>query len=62
LRHIAFRDYLRAHPKVKDEYQTPKEKLAQQGWRDGNDYNEGKDAFLKEEEKRIVEWFIYRND
>lgn len=63
LRHIAFRDYLRAHPKVKDEYQTLKEKLTQQEWRDGNDYNEGKDNFLKEEEKRAVEWFIrHRND
>ncbi|MFD1630695.1 GrpB family protein [Pseudopedobacter beijingensis] len=57
LRHIAFREYLRTHPAVKNEYQALKEKLVQQEWEDGNDYNEGKDAFLKEYEKKAVTWY-----
>lgn len=58
LRHIAFRDYLRTHSTVKEEYQVLKEQLVQQQWEDGNDYNKGKDAFLKVEEKRAVEWYL----
>ncbi|MEJ5144865.1 GrpB family protein [Sphingobacterium sp. MYb388] len=58
VRHIAFRDYLRTHPNVKDEYQALKEGLIKHEWQDGNDYNEGKDAFLQVEEKRAIEWYL----
>lgn len=58
LRHIAFREYLRTHPTVKEQYQALKEALIQQEWRDGNDYNIGKDAFLKVEEKRAIKWYL----
>ncbi|WP_413513159.1 GrpB family protein [Myroides odoratus] len=56
-RHIAFRDYLRTFSAVKDEYQALKEKLVQQQWEDGNDYNAGKDEFLKREEKQAIAWY-----
>ncbi|MDR2283647.1 MAG: GrpB family protein [Sphingobacterium sp.] len=57
LRHIAFRDYLRVHPPVVQEYQTLKERLVQQEWKDGNDYNAGKDVFLKREEQNALKWY-----
>ncbi|MGG5507966.1 MULTISPECIES: GrpB family protein [unclassified Myroides] len=57
IRHIAFRDYLRTHPEVKAAYQVLKEQLVLQQWKTGNDYNEGKDAFLKSEEKKAVNWY-----
>lgn len=57
IRHVAFRDYLRAHPEIKDEYQQLKEKLSMQEWRDGNEYNEAKDAFLKREEQKAINWY-----
>ena len=44
MRHIAFRDYLRAHQEVKNEYQRLKEKLSMMEWKDGNDYNQAKDC------------------
>ncbi|CAH0245204.1 GrpB family protein [Chryseobacterium sp. Bi04] len=58
LRHIAFRDYLRTHPEVKDEYQQLKQYLSEKEWYDGNDYNEGKDPFIKREERKAVEWYL----
>lgn len=57
LRHIAFRDYLRSHSKVKEEYQQLKEKLSQMEWIDGNDYNDGKDPFIKREEQNALKWY-----
>lgn len=57
LRHIAFRDYLRVHEEVRDQYQAIKEKLVLQQWKDGNDYNDAKDEFLKEHEAKAVEWY-----
>lgn len=57
IRHIAFRNYLRTHPKVKNAYQTLKQKLIESSWKDGNEYNEAKDDFLKENEKNAVEWY-----
>lgn len=57
LRHIAFRDYLRTHRAVLDAYQQLKERLIQQDWEDGNDYNAGKDAFLKKEEENALQWY-----
>lgn len=59
-RHIAFRDYLRAHPVVRQQYQQLKELLSQKEWIDGNEYNEAKDLFLKTEEKRAVDWYLNR--
>jgi len=57
IRHIAFRDYLRTHPEIKAEYQQLKEKLSTQEWKDGNEYNEGKDSFLKIEEEKAIRWY-----
>lgn len=57
LRHIAFRDYLRASPQVKANYQALKEHLIKREWEDGNDYNAHKDAFLKREEQNAVNWY-----
>lgn len=57
VRHIAFRDYLRVHPEVKNAYQSLKELLAKKEWKDGNDYNAAKDTFLKKEEQKAIEWY-----
>ena len=59
-RHLAFRDYLRAHPEVKAAYQKIKEQLVQQQWQDGNDYNDGKDEFIKREEQKAIAWYAQR--
>lgn len=56
-RHLAFRDYLRVHPAVKEEYQAIKEQLVQQQWQDGNDYNDGKDEFIQREEQKAIQWY-----
>ncbi|MFP3833985.1 GrpB family protein [Chryseobacterium sp. SIMBA_028] len=58
LRHIAFRDYLRTHSQVKDEYQFLKEELSKKEWLDGNDYNDGKDPFIKREEQNAIQWYL----
>lgn len=57
IRHIAFRDYLCTHPEIKEEYQQLKEKLSIQEWKDGNEYNEAKDSFLKSEEQKAIKWY-----
>ena len=57
LRHIAFRDYLRTHSEVRDNYQRIKEDLVLREWKDGNDYNGAKDEFLKEYERKAIEWY-----
>jgi len=56
-RHLAFRDYLRSHRHVKDDYQQLKQKLVEQNWQDGNEYNEAKDTFLMKYERIAVEWY-----
>lgn len=57
IRHIAFRDFLRANTDVRLQYQTLKENLSVKEWLDGNDYNRGKDSFIKEVERAAVEWY-----
>lgn len=57
IRHIAFRDYLRTHPEIKKAYQQLKEQLSIKDWKDGNEYNEAKDDFIKREEKKAIEWY-----
>lgn len=61
-RHLAFRDYLRVHPAVKEEYQAIKEQLVQQQWQDGNDYNDGKDEFIQREEQKAIQWYKKHRD
>lgn len=58
LRHIAFREYLKAHSEAREEYQQLKEELSVKEWFDGNDYNEGKEPFIKREEKKAVQWYL----
>lgn len=43
------------------QYQQLKEGLVKQNWKDGNQYNEGKDSFLKHYEKIAIEWYAQEN-
>jgi len=55
-RHLAFRDFMRAHPKVADEYGELKQTLAEMHPHDMNAYMGGKDGFIKEVEARAMTW------
>lgn len=55
-RHLAFRDYMRAHPAIAEEYSVLKERLASAHPNDMNAYMDGKDAFIKEHERRALDW------
>jgi GrpB-like predicted nucleotidyltransferase (UPF0157 family) len=59
-RHLAFRDYLRAHPEVAAEYGVLKAGLAQQFPEDINRYVDGKDAFVKAAEQEALRWYRAR--
>jgi GrpB-like predicted nucleotidyltransferase (UPF0157 family) len=47
LRHLAFRNYLRANENVRNEYESLKKKLSEKEWKDGNEYNAAKTEFIK---------------
>lgn len=55
-RHIAVRDYLRRHPNDAAEYAILKTKLAEKFMYDSDSYCNGKDAFMKELERKAMEW------
>ena len=57
IRHIAFRDYLVEHPKIKNQYEAIKIQLSLKNWRDGMEYNDGKDSFIKIEESKAILWY-----
>ena len=57
VRHLAFRDYLCAHPAVTQEYGALKEALAQRHPDDIGAYMDGKDGFIKAVEAEAVRWF-----
>jgi GrpB-like predicted nucleotidyltransferase (UPF0157 family) len=59
-RHIAFRDFLRAHPALADQYGDLKRKLAHAHPHDMNAYMDGKNAFIQETERRAMEWTSLR--
>ena len=56
VRHLAFRDYMRAHPLLAAEYGKLKEGLADAHRHDRTAYVQGKDAFVKEHERRALLW------
>ena len=56
-RHLAFRDYLRAHAEVRDEYCRTKKALSKQEFIDTNEYNAAKDRFIKETQSQALAWY-----
>ena len=58
--HLAFRDYLIYHPENAQAYGRLKEDLAEEFPTDIEGYMTGKDAFIKETEKKAVAWSRWR--
>lgn len=56
-RHIAFRDFLRAHPDISAAYYELKKALSLREFRDTIEYNQAKDAFVKETEQQALNWY-----
>ncbi len=57
VRHLALRDYLISHKEVMLEYGKLKEKLAEQFPKDIEGYSEGKNDFVKNMERKAIEWY-----
>ena len=55
-RHVAFRDYMIAHPHAAEAYSRLKSKLARDYANDREAYIAGKAPFIKEYEARALEW------
>ena len=55
-RHLAFRDFLRAHPMLANHYSDLKRSLAQANPNDIEAYMDGKDGFIKEMEAQALAW------
>lgn len=60
VRHLAFRDYLRFHPDIAREYSALKVRLVASCNGDMEAYMDGKDPFIKEVERKALEWFPKR--
>jgi len=58
-RHVAFRDYLRAHPEAARDYEAIKIRSATQNPENVTDYNDGKSAWIRAIEPLAIEF--YRN-
>ncbi|MCO6442051.1 MAG: GrpB family protein [Nitrococcus mobilis] len=61
-RHLAFRDFMRAHPTVARQYGELKRRLAEVHPDDMEAYMDGKDGFIKEMESRALEWLASCGD
>jgi GrpB-like predicted nucleotidyltransferase (UPF0157 family) len=55
-RHLAFRDYMIAHPSDAQRYSELKRKLAEEHPQSPDGYMDGKDGFIKEMERRAARW------
>jgi GrpB-like predicted nucleotidyltransferase (UPF0157 family) len=60
-RHIAFREYVKKHMDIKNEYEKIKIHLSALDWRDGNEYNSAKNDFIKQTEEEALEWYERQN-
>ncbi len=56
-RHLAFRDYLRSHPKAAETYSSLKKELAARFPYDMESYIDGKAAYVSNLEKEALVWF-----
>ncbi len=59
-RHLAFRDYMLAHPGEAQEYSELKKRLAQHHPQSMDAYIDGKDGFIKEIDRRAARWRAYQ--
>lgn len=57
VRHLAFRDYLKVHPKAKQDYSDLKQKLAKKHPTNMEAYIEGKSPWIKEHESKANIWY-----
>jgi GrpB-like predicted nucleotidyltransferase (UPF0157 family) len=55
-RHLAFRDYIIAHPDAAQQYSDLKRELAKKYPQNIEGYMDGKDEFIKTMEKKAMEW------
>lgn len=55
-RHLAFRDYMAAHPGDAQRYSELKRRLAEEHPHSLDEYMDGKDGFIKEVDRRAVLW------
>jgi GrpB-like predicted nucleotidyltransferase (UPF0157 family) len=55
-RHLAFRDYLIAHPEDAHKYSELKKELAEKHPHGPDEYMDGKDSFIKEIDRRAARW------
>jgi len=55
-RHLAFRDYMIAHPEDAQRYSKLKRKLAEENPQSIDGYMDGKDSFIKEMDRRAAQW------
>ena len=59
-RHVAFRDYLRAHPELAKDYETVKIRAAKLQPKDVEAYNGEKNGWIKQAEKDAIAWAAKR--
>lgn len=59
-RHVAFRDYLRTHPEVREAYAALKRRLADAHPADMNAYMDGKHPFIQDHQARALRWAANR--
>src|SRR5688572_23286552 len=55
-RHLAFRDFLIAHPDEANQYSALKRRLAAEHPHDADSYMDGKDAFIQQIDRRAAVW------
>jgi len=53
---LAFREYLKAHPSVRDAYGALKLNLSKKEWKDSPEYTAAKNDFILETEKTAIGW------
>lgn len=57
IRHIAFRDYLRNTPYIRDEYTKLKKQLSETEFTDRQEYQDAKSEFLNQTEKEALKYY-----